>query len=727
MEEGSSTKETMLPSKGFEYLSPIPRSTAVMDPNAQSFHPHGSTGSSFILREASPGLTTTPLDSSSTPSPDDGIVKINPPSQDSSRFFLPPVRQNGPGSPAYSRSLSNSSNQDFLQYPHSPLPSSYSQYNQESISSIGSHALPSPQDMSRSNLEGRNRRFSASNAHNYNNFAHSPTSRPIGSPRIHNPITNNQSSTLNTPTSSIFSPILPAMGGPVTRSSSDNDNQSVTPPHRFQQNHLRLSLTGMSLYTNQSAPLNCALPPPPNSAMPPFPYVNSGLSSSNIKRNSKGQNDSKSNEHRQGSAPNAFPQYTYDPYRVYQWNLQENIKLNKILNAIAKGCKKNSCFKVEDKLLRTISKFIQGECKAMPDISSFGIAINAWARRGERGSAERAEALLHRMTALYDARIILSKPDARMYTTVIGAWSRSHDDGRATRAETLLNYMETRYKNGDYDVKPNVRTYGAVLHAFAKSGEPGAAERAQELLNRMETMYQKGDVDVKPNVITYNAVITAHAKSRDKGRAEKAEALLRRMQELYEQGNEDVKPDVVTYNSVIDAWAKAGERGSAVHAEELLNRMQELYRAGCTELKPNEQTYDIVLNAWALSGEEGAARRAEEILNHMENLYQQGKNTDVRPSTVSYSSVINAWARSGEDCAPYRAEQILRHMERLYEEGNENLKPDKVLYIAVINAWGRCREKEEAGKRIEILREQIRMLTRERDRRSSNGSIPAWK
>jgi len=47
----------------------------------------------------------------------------------------------------------------------------------------------------------------------------------------------------------------------------DNDNQSVTPPHFFQQNHLQLSLTGMSLYTNQSAPLNCALPPPPNSAV----------------------------------------------------------------------------------------------------------------------------------------------------------------------------------------------------------------------------------------------------------------------------------------------------------------------------------------------------------------------------------------------------------------------------------------------------------------------------
>lgn len=425
-----------------------------------------------------------------------------------------------------------------------------------------------------------------------------------------------------------------------------------------------------------------------------------------------------------------FTNSTNDGNCVYQWDLQENIKLNKILNAIAKGCKKNSCFKVEDKLLRTISKFIQGECKAMPDISSFGIAINAWARRGERGSAERAEALLHRMTSLYDAKIILSKPDARMYTTVIGAWSRSHDEGRATRAEMLLNYMENRYKNGDFDVKPNVRTYGAVLHAFAKSGDDGAAERAQELLDRMERMYEKGDDDVKPNVITYNAVITAFAKSRDSGRAEKAEALLIRMQQLFEKGNLEVKPDVVTYNSVIDAWAKSGERGSAVHAEALLSRMQELYRTGCTELKPNEQTYDIVLNAWALSGEENAARRGEEILNHMENLYQQGKNTDVRPSTVSYSSVINAWARSGEDCAPYRAEQILRHMEKLYEEGNENLKPDKVLYIAVINAWGKCHEKEEANKRIEVLRDQIRLLSRERDRdRRSNGtsSNNHWK
>ena len=458
-------------------------------------------------------------------------------------------------------------------------------------------------------------------------------------------------------------------------------------------------------------------------------YMNSTNHAVGRKKQSGDRNSGRSQQH--GYSKSCGPSlgsspYTYDPNRVYKWDLQENIKLNKILNAIAKGCKKNSCFKVEDKLLRTISKFIQGESKAMPDISSFGIAINGWARNGERGSAARAEALLHRMTSLYDCGIILSKPDARMYTTVIGAWSRSQDNGRATRAEMLLNYMEKRYIHDDYDVKPNVRTYGAVLHAFAKSGENGAAVRAQGLLNRMERMYKQGDVDVKPNVITYNAVITAHAKSRDKGRAERAESLLLRMQELYEQGNEDVKPDVVTYNSVIDAWAKAGERGSAVHAEELLNRMQELYRAGCAELKPNEQTYDIVLNAWALSGEENAARRAEEILNHMESLYQQGKNTDVRPSTVSYSSVINAWARSGEDCAPYRAEQILRHMERLYENGNVNLKPDKVLYIAVINAWGRCHEKEEGNKRIELLREQIRLLSRDRDRdRERNRS--SWK
>lgn len=137
--------------------------------------------------------------------------------------------------------------------------------------------------------------------------------------------------------------------------------------------------------------------------------------------------------------------------------------------------------------------------------------LTAWAKRGGKEAAVRAQKLLDNMHALYDAEgVDDAKPDTISYNVVINAIAKSGAKGAAQEAESLLDKMHALHEAGDPDIKPNVVTYGAVIDAYAKAMDAGAAPRADSILANLIRLYQSDPVansDLRPNTYVFNVSI----------------------------------------------------------------------------------------------------------------------------------------------------------------------------------------------------------------------------
>ena len=360
-------------------------------------------------------------------------------------------------------------------------------------------------------------------------------------------------------------------------------------------------------------------------------------------------------------------------------------------------------------VLRRLEKLWEaGNAKVKPNTILYNAVIDAWAKSREKGAAQRAEAILNHMKQLHQQGHEDIYPDTIIYNTVINAWARSREKGSAQRAEAILNHMDQLNQQGNEGVCPNTTSYGAVINAWAKSREKGAAQRAEAILNHMEQLNQQGRKDVCPSTIIYSAVINAWAKSREKGAAQRAETILDHMLKLHEGGREACCPNTTSFTTVIDAWARSRDKDAPKRAEAMLEKMEKLHGQGYENVCSNVISYGAVINAWAKSRENGAAQRAELILNHMLELHEGGREACC-PDTTSFNTVIDAWARSRDKDAPKRAEELLAKMERLHMQGYEDVRPDTISYSAVINAWAKSRENGAAQRAEAILHHMLKL------------------
>lgn len=384
------------------------------------------------------------------------------------------------------------------------------------------------------------------------------------------------------------------------------------------------------------------------------------------------------------------------------------VPISAIMNAWAKTKSAQGASMVETWLRRAQQEYSAGNHRIVPTTKMYTMAVDAWARSGERGAAaNRAEALLHHMNSLYQSgEHDKLKPTTGIFNAVINAWARSREKIAPVRAEQILSWMENFR---DLDIQPDKYTYNTVIHAWAKAGGTEAATKAQQLLSSMDKKFQEGNIMAKPDTITYNVVINAWAKSGGRGAALEAEKLLSKMHNLHEMGDSDVKPSVVTYGAVIDAYAKSGEKGSAARADTLLAHMIQLHQADPVkhaDMLPNTYVFNTVINCWAKSKEHDAASKAEEMLVAMSRLHASGI-PNLKPDAFTYTAVIDAWAKSGYRGAASRADQLLDKMEAKYLAGDADLKPNTFTYNAVINALAKSGEVGAAARAERVLQNMV--------------------
>ena len=342
-----------------------------------------------------------------------------------------------------------------------------------------------------------------------------------------------------------------------------------------------------------------------------------------------------------------------------------------------------------------------------PTSNLYKSVLAAWAFSRQPNSARMAESVLEKMSHLqrlgYDLRV-----KTIHFNLVINALAKSGEQGAAERAEKIIDHMMRESKDssspGARRVEPCSRTFNTCLHAYANSKERNAAEKAEALLNRMEDLHQKGETkDCAPNRISYNNVITAWSRSGVKGAAERAEAILAHMQRIADMDeSRDTSPNEISFNGVLAAWSTSNERGAAARCQALLAHMTKLCREGYKDVCPDTVSYSTTIHALAVSGEKNAAERAQALLESMEKLYKEGISR-VRPNTVCYTAVLNAISKSQDPDMAKKAEMLLQRIERKADDGNISVKPNLMTYATVIDCYSKSPQKGTAKKARNLL------------------------
>jgi pentatricopeptide repeat protein len=429
-----------------------------------------------------------------------------------------------------------------------------------------------------------------------------------------------------------------------------------------------------------------------------------------------------------------------------------------------------------------------GQHSLRPDVISFTTVLQAWAAAatfnqhqlgnhrhhgGEDKIPYRCEEILQRMQALYESGYANTQPNVVSFSVVLNVWAKSSHVHAAERAEAILRHMKSLYESGqNRQVKPNAFSYTCVIDAWSKSKLHYAAERAQVLYDELfQQWHETGQEDMQPNVRTVTSLISAWGRRHNKKDAEWAQAIFddaiaryvndaddeesnqrsqtstnantsapevnhRETQLLHassgyngtnvdERSNEDIihmstsdnaRLGLITtkersesndkganhveqsmndaYLELIAAWGGSESHDKGAHAvNQSIHDNTVLARRppGHFHFRPTGELYTALIDAWAKAGE---AERAGQILREMES----GECFKLKPNQSTYTAVMDAWSRSTRSDAADRAQALFDELERKYKNGDRGWKPSLHCYTVLISAWARRRTKEGARK-----------------------------
>jgi len=243
-------------------------------------------------------------------------------------------------------------------------------------------------------------------------------------------------------------------------------------------------------------------------------------------------------------------------------------------------------------------------------------AMNAYLSYGSRQSrqqsnknwmnAKKVHEILNSCNKKYKATDDVSfRPDIQTYTMAIEAYARCQDATATERGEFLFEHVNKLWKSSkDDSFKPSSRTFTVMINSWARSRDPRAPKKAEDLIAMMEEMYEQDKKNgngrksqVKPSIRTYTAAIGAWGRSRDNMKAQHALKILKKTNEMYKSSNdENIKPTLFTYNVVIDACAMCNgnseQQGAALKIAFAVNKA-----ISAAKLEQNSITYGTLLKA----------------------------------------------------------------------------------------------------------------------------------
>jgi pentatricopeptide repeat protein len=172
----------------------------------------------------------------------------------------------------------------------------------------------------------------------------------------------------------------------------------------------------------------------------------------------------------------------------------------------------------QELVARMYQKYQAGNLALKPDISTWNILLNAWARSEDSNAPFRAEAILNRMYELYESGVLDERPNAISYSSVLSCWSRVRQPGALKRehVSALIDRMESLADSGDKLIFASMNDYAYTIRLLCRFNLDDITARAEVLLQRMLGEYDRSSSAWNPNEsrICFESLIAALGQSR---------------------------------------------------------------------------------------------------------------------------------------------------------------------------------------------------------------------
>lgn len=218
-----------------------------------------------------------------------------------------------------------------------------------------------------------------------------------------------------------------------------------------------------------------------------------------------------------------------------------------------------------DRLLLSMKDLAKTSPSLKPNMFSYTIVLNAWARSGAANATDR-------MWKIYDQmmtdKIVLGMP---CYNVLVSFLSRSRKVNDVTRADLLLQSMENSNRS---ETRPEGRHYALLLNGWIGVGD---AESAARVFERWVAAGTRGVLEegAKPTPDDFLLVTKVMIRSGD---VLKASLFLEKMQKLCEAEKVSVGPDVRAYQALISAWSESSSSVKDTHMTHMQAKIDEFTR-----------------------------------------------------------------------------------------------------------------------------------------------------
>jgi pentatricopeptide repeat protein len=157
-------------------------------------------------------------------------------------------------------------------------------------------------------------------------------------------------------------------------------------------------------------------------------------------------------------------------------------------------------------LLLRLEDLSEDDSNISPDILSYRTVCNTLSKSRIPGAPAMCEDVYLRARARAEQGRI-AQLDRGLYSAAIISYARNIEKGSLEKAEAIVEEMELRRqvresKRGS----PDTLLYNRMLSAYANSGKEDKTAKAMTMFKQMKDAHDQGDMDCKPDIFSYNSV-----------------------------------------------------------------------------------------------------------------------------------------------------------------------------------------------------------------------------